>query len=183
MGTIFSGFIARIVDKTKEFEKCGKLLLFMTCVIYFLLVFVMFEPERHVAIIILMMLLGMTSLSVFPIAQELVVETTYPVGSGTSCGFVWLCSQLSSSLFTFILMYVNYEIDLTDVNSREANISTCGDANSVVVMKIIDFDKVGELLNLKEDEGLMMNGSETSTSKGRNRRENDFSYAQWTQTV
>lgn len=130
MGTFFSGFIAKLVDQTKEFEKCGKLLLFITVVIYFLLIFVMFEPERHVAIIILMMLLGMTSLSVFPIAQELVVETTYPVGSGTSCGCVWLCSQISNSLFIFILLYVNTEIDLTIQQTKYANISTCGNTNS-----------------------------------------------------
>ena len=44
-GTFFSGFVASIVDKNKKFEESGRVLLLITIVVYFVLMFVMFREE------------------------------------------------------------------------------------------------------------------------------------------
>ena len=46
-GTFFSGFVARVVDRNKKFEESGRILLLITIVVYFVLLFCMFRPEMR----------------------------------------------------------------------------------------------------------------------------------------
>lgn len=71
IGTIFSGYIAGLVDETKEFEKYGKILLAVTIVFFFALQFFMFSADNEFFIVICMIISGMTALSIYPIAPGL----------------------------------------------------------------------------------------------------------------
>ena len=68
IGTIFSGYIAGLVDKTKEFEKYGKILLAVTIFSFFVLQFFMFSADNEFFIVVCMIISGMTALSIYPIA-------------------------------------------------------------------------------------------------------------------
>ena len=62
-------------------------------------------PNNEVGIIISLVVYGGAGLTALPLMNELVVESTYPVGEATSTGFAMMMSQVSFLLRKNILEF------------------------------------------------------------------------------
>lgn len=67
-------------------------------------------------IAILCGLIGFFALPLLPLGNELVVETTYPVESGSSAGLVFLAGQIQGLLLIVILQEVAQPIPGNSTN-------------------------------------------------------------------
>ncbi|CAK8680784.1 unnamed protein product [Clavelina lepadiformis] len=87
VGSAIAGFI---VDKTKRFIEVTKLCYALAIVA--LVVFAVMHNKANQWVVLTCMcgLFGFFSIPVYPIGNELAVETTYPVGEATSSGIVFM---------------------------------------------------------------------------------------------
>ncbi|XP_048220124.1 solute carrier family 49 member A3 [Perognathus longimembris pacificus] len=106
------------VDRTKcftEATKIGLCLTSMACVAFAL---VSRLQEQHVALAVICSLFGLFGFSVAPVAMELAVECSFPVGEGASAGLVFVLGQAEGTLIMVLLTALT-------VQSAKPSVSTC----------------------------------------------------------
>ncbi|CAK8680793.1 unnamed protein product [Clavelina lepadiformis] len=108
VGSAIAGFI---VDKTKRFIEVTKVCYALAIVA--LVVFAVMHNKANQWVVLTCMcgLFGFFSIPVYPIGNELAVETTYPVGEATSSGIVFMSGQLQGLILILLLQSIGTNLD------------------------------------------------------------------------
>ncbi|CAK8678000.1 solute carrier family 49 member A3-like isoform X2 [Clavelina lepadiformis] len=110
-GFVGSAIAGVIVDKTKRFTEVTKVCYALAVVA--LIVFAVMHNQANQWVVLTCMcgLFGFFSLPVYPIGNELAVETTYPVGEATSSGIVFMSGQLQGLILILLLQSIGTNLD------------------------------------------------------------------------
>ncbi|XP_025742936.1 solute carrier family 49 member A3 isoform X3 [Callorhinus ursinus] len=126
-GALFIGFgvlgalvLSLYVDRTKLFTEAVKIGFCLTSMVYVAFALVSQLQGQTFALATLCSLLGFFGFSVAPIAMELAVECSFPVGEGAAAGLVIVLGQAEGVLVMVLL---------TGLTTRRAepSVSTCQD--------------------------------------------------------
>ncbi|KAK2848785.1 hypothetical protein Q5P01_008619 [Channa striata] len=120
-GIVGAGALGLYVDKTKKFIEATKInmsFFALACIAFSVVCLV---PQQRAAVATICSLFGFFVFSIYPVAMELSVECSYPVGEATSAGLLFISGQLLSVLYLIVLQA--FTVQLTDSHR-----STCGDA-------------------------------------------------------
>ncbi|XP_064142160.1 solute carrier family 49 member A3 isoform X3 [Loxodonta africana] len=110
--------LGRYVDRTKHFTevtKIGFCLTSMACVAFAV---VSQLPGQTIWLAIICSLFGLFGLSLAPIAMELAVECSFPVGEGAATGLLFVLGQIEGALIMVLLTMLT-------VRRAEPSFSTC----------------------------------------------------------
>ncbi|XP_062405536.1 solute carrier family 49 member A3-like [Sardina pilchardus] len=102
-GVIGAGALGLYVDRTKKFTEVTKInmcLASLGCT-----AFAVFSQMRGQKVLLAVMcsLFGLFGFSVYPVAMELTVECSYPVGEATSAGLIFIAGQVLSVVYMITL--------------------------------------------------------------------------------
>ncbi|XP_012717305.3 solute carrier family 49 member A3 [Fundulus heteroclitus] len=120
-GIVGAGVVGVYVDKTKKFTevtKIGMAFSALSCVAFSV---VGLMPHQKVAVAAVCSLFGFFGFSIYPVAMELSVECSYPVGEATSAGLIFVSGQVQSVVYIVLLQALTKQL-------TESPLSTCGDA-------------------------------------------------------
>ncbi|CAK8688822.1 unnamed protein product [Clavelina lepadiformis] len=128
LGGVVGGLIAGVIaDRTKRFTLISKLSYFFCIGSVAFFTFIHNKRSQEALIALSCALIGFFGLPLFPLGNELVVETTYPVEVATSSGLVFLSGQLQGMLLILVLQKL-----ATPVAPEFANITKCHSSDSSV---------------------------------------------------
>ncbi|XP_022050539.1 solute carrier family 49 member A3 [Acanthochromis polyacanthus] len=119
-GIIGAGALGLYVDKTKKFIEATKINMSFTALSCIAFSVVSLMPQQKAAVAVVCALFGLFGFSIYPVAMELSVECSYPVGEATSAGLVFVSGQVQSVLYIILLQALTKRIS--------APLATCGDA-------------------------------------------------------
>lgn len=109
-GLVGAAIASVVVDNTKRYIEVTKVC-FVIAVLALIAFAVMHSyPGLWVPIAISLGAFGLCGLPVYPIGNELSVETTYPVGEATSSGILFMSGQLQGILLVVILSAISTEL-------------------------------------------------------------------------
>ncbi|CAB1325500.1 unnamed protein product [Coregonus sp. 'balchen'] len=107
-GIVGAGFLGLYVDKTKKFTKVNRSLSALACIAFSggesgsnLRVSQM--RNQGIAVAVACSLCGFFGFSIYPVAMELSVECSYPVGEATSAGLIFISGQIQSVIYILLL--------------------------------------------------------------------------------
>lgn len=134
-GVIGAALLGFYVDKTKKFTEALKINMCLTSLACTAFAVVSQLREQKALVGAVCALFGLFGFSIYPVAMELSVECSYPVGEATSAGLIFISGQIQSIIYTVVLQALT-------VTVADAPFSTCAagdDANlswqvSVLVM-------------------------------------------------
>ncbi|XP_010898774.1 solute carrier family 49 member A3 isoform X2 [Esox lucius] len=117
-GIVGAGILGIYVDKTKKFTEGTKVNLSLSALacIAFSLVSQMWNQE--IAVASACSLFGFFGFSIYPVAMELSVECSYPVGEGTSAGLIFISGQIQSVIYILLLQGLTKQM-------ADSSLSTC----------------------------------------------------------
>nr|XP_040030008.1 solute carrier family 49 member A3 [Gasterosteus aculeatus aculeatus] len=123
---IVSGIVGAIllgvyVDKTKRFIEATKINMSLSALSCIAFSVVALMQQQKVAVAVVCSLFGFFGFSIYPVAMELSVECSYPVGEATSAGLVFVSGQIQSVLYIVLLQALTKRL-------ADSPLSTCGDA-------------------------------------------------------
>ena len=81
----------------------------------------MMYPDNEVGIIISLVVYGGAGLTALPLMNELVVESTYPVGEATSTGFAMMMSQVRFLFEINLKSFEGYGRNICGIKSYTAD--------------------------------------------------------------
>uniref|UniRef100_A0A3B4EYQ4 Solute carrier family 49 member 3 n=1 Tax=Pundamilia nyererei TaxID=303518 RepID=A0A3B4EYQ4_9CICH len=93
-GIIGAGILGLYVDKTKKFMEATKINMSFCAVACIAFSVVSLMPQQKVAVAAVCSFFGFFGFSIYPVAMELSVECSYPVGEATSAGLVFVSGSL-----------------------------------------------------------------------------------------
>ncbi|KAF4081176.1 hypothetical protein AMELA_G00158410 [Ameiurus melas] len=102
-GVIGAAFLGLFVDKTKLFTESIKITMCLTSLSCTAFAVVSQLEEQKVIIGAVCALFGLFGFASYPVAMELSVECSYPVGEATSAGLVFISGQIQSIVYTMLL--------------------------------------------------------------------------------
>ncbi|KAM3612005.1 uncharacterized protein V6R79_000852 [Siganus canaliculatus] len=120
-GIVGAGALGLYVDKTKKFTEATKInfsLAALACVAFSV---VSLMRDQKVAVAAACSLFGFFGFSIYPVAMELSVECSYPVGEATSAGLIFVSGQVQSVLYIILLQALTKRL-------ADSPLSTCGNA-------------------------------------------------------
>lgn len=120
-GIVGAGLLGVYVDRTKKFMEVTKVNMSLSAVACAAFSVVALVPGQEVAVAVVCSLFGFFGFSVYPVALELSVECSYPVGEATSAGLIFASGQVQSVVLMFLLQ------SLTSPLAPLPN-SECGDS-------------------------------------------------------
>ncbi|XP_061490954.1 solute carrier family 49 member A3 isoform X2 [Rhineura floridana] len=91
-GLIGAFFLGLYVDRTKKFTEATKISLCLTALASIGFAVVSQLRNQTYAVAVLSSLFGFFGFAIYPVAMELAVECSYPVGEGTSSGLIFVTS-------------------------------------------------------------------------------------------
>ncbi|CAB1337304.1 unnamed protein product [Coregonus sp. 'balchen'] len=99
-GIVGAGFLGLYVDKTKKFTEATKVNMCLSA-----LACIAFSVMRNqgIAVAVVCSLFGFFGFSIYPVAMELSVECSYPVGEATSAGLIFISGQIQSVIYILLL--------------------------------------------------------------------------------
>ncbi|XP_023249343.1 major facilitator superfamily domain-containing protein 7 [Seriola lalandi dorsalis] len=121
-GIVGAGALGLYVDKTKKFIEATKINMSFSALACIAFSVVSLMPQQKAAVAAACSLFGLFGFSIYPVAMELSVECSYPVGEATSAGLIFVSGQVQSVLYIIILQALTKRL-------ADAPLSTCGDAN------------------------------------------------------
>nr|XP_045017703.1 solute carrier family 49 member A3 isoform X2 [Jaculus jaculus] len=107
------------VDRTKHFTEATKIGLSLTSMTFVAFALVSQLQGQTLALAAICSLLGLFGFSVAPVAMELAVECSFPVGEGSSAGLIFILGQAEGVLIMLLLMALT-------VKRTGSSFSTCG---------------------------------------------------------
>ncbi|KAM7389365.1 hypothetical protein PAMP_023349 [Pampus punctatissimus] len=119
-GIIGAGVLGLYVDRTKKFIEAIKINMSFTALAGIAFSVVSLIREQKVAVAAVCAAFGFFGFSIYPVAMELSVECTYPVGEATSAGLIFISGQVQSVLYILLLQALTKRI-------AASPLSTCGD--------------------------------------------------------
>ncbi|TNN67117.1 Major facilitator superfamily domain-containing protein 7 [Liparis tanakae] len=119
-GIVGAAALGVYVDKTKKFIEAMKVNMIFTALscIAFSVVFLL--KRQKAAVAAACSIFGFFGFSVYPVAMELSVECSYPVGEATSSGLLFVSGQIQSILYIVLLQALTTRL-------ADSPLSTCGD--------------------------------------------------------
>ncbi|XP_044220317.1 solute carrier family 49 member A3 [Thunnus albacares] len=120
-GVVGAGMLGLYVDKTKKFTEATKINMSLTALACIAFSVVSQMREQKAAVAAVCSLFGFFGFSIYPVAMELSVECSYPVGEATSAGLIFISGQIQSVLYIILLQALTNRI-------ADSPLSTCGDA-------------------------------------------------------
>ncbi|XP_042309268.1 solute carrier family 49 member A3 isoform X1 [Sceloporus undulatus] len=117
-GLIGAFFLGLYVDRTKKFTEATKICLCLTALASIAFAVVSQLRNQTYALAAISSLFGLFGFAVYPVAMELAVECSYPVGEGTVSGLIFVTSQLLGVLFMLLFQSLAVE-------KKNAPFSTC----------------------------------------------------------
>uniref|UniRef100_A0A3Q0QQG2 Solute carrier family 49 member 3 n=1 Tax=Amphilophus citrinellus TaxID=61819 RepID=A0A3Q0QQG2_AMPCI len=119
-GIIGAGILGLYVDKTKKFIEAIKINMSFCAVACIAFSVVSLMPRQKAAVAAVCSFFGFFGFSIYPVAMELSVECSYPVGEATSAGLVFVSGQVQSVLYIVLLQALTKRL-------ADSPLSTCGD--------------------------------------------------------
>ncbi|KAM9850073.1 solute carrier family 49 member A3 isoform 1-T1 [Aulostomus maculatus] len=120
-GIVGAGVLGVYVDKTKKFMEVTKINFSLTALACIAFSVVSLMHQQKVAMAAVCSLFGFFGFSIYPVAMELSVECSYPVGEATSAGLIFVSGQIQSVLYILLLQALTTPL-------ADSPLSTCGDA-------------------------------------------------------
>ncbi|XP_047442009.1 solute carrier family 49 member A3 [Mugil cephalus] len=120
-GIVGAGALGFYVDKTKKFIEVTKINLSFTALACIAFSVVSLMRGQKAAVAVVCSLFGFFGFSIYPVAMELSVECSYPVGEATSAGLIFVSGQVQSLLYIVLLQALTKPL-------ADSPLSTCGDA-------------------------------------------------------
>ncbi|CAK6965362.1 solute carrier family 49 member A3 [Scomber scombrus] len=120
-GIVGAGALGLYVDKTKKFTEATKINMSFTAVACVAFSVVCLLREQKAAVAVVCSFFGFFGFSIYPVAMELSVECSYPVGEATSAGLIFVSGQIQSVLYIILLQALTTPI-------ADSPLSTCGAA-------------------------------------------------------
>ncbi|KAF7239988.1 Solute carrier family 49 member A3 [Varanus komodoensis] len=117
-GLIGAFFLGLYVDRTKKFTEVTKICFCLTALASTAFAVMSHYRNQTYAVATFSALFGLFGFALYPVAMELAVECSYPVGEGTSSGLIFVMSQLLGMLYMFLFQSLA-------VKKEEAPFSTC----------------------------------------------------------
>ncbi|XP_077606518.1 solute carrier family 49 member A3 isoform X1 [Crocuta crocuta] len=108
------------VDRTKHFTEAVKIGFCLTSMVCVAFALVSQLQGQTLALAAICSLLGLFGLSVAPVAMELAVECSFPVGEGAAAGLIFVLGQAEGVLVMVLLTALT-------VRRAEPSVSTCQD--------------------------------------------------------
>ncbi|XP_060771110.1 solute carrier family 49 member A3 [Neoarius graeffei] len=102
-GVIGAAVLGLFVDKTKLFTESIKISMCLTSLACTAFAVVSQVEEQKVITGAVCALFGLFGFATYPVAMELSVECSYPVGEATSAGLVFISGQVQSIVYTVLL--------------------------------------------------------------------------------
>ncbi|XP_068181044.1 solute carrier family 49 member A3 isoform X1 [Antennarius striatus] len=122
-GVVGAGLVGVYVDKTKKFMEVIKVNFSLSALACIAFSVVSQVPHQNVAVATVSSLFGLFGFSIYPVAMELSVECSYPVGEATSAGLVFVSGQVQSLVYIVLLQALTTPL-------ADAPLSTCGNTVS-----------------------------------------------------
>lgn len=119
-GVLGALVLSLYVDRTKQFTEVVKIGFCLTSIVCVAFALVSQLQGQTLALAAICSLLGLCGFSVAPIAMELVIECSFPVGEGTAAGLVIVLGQAEGLLIMVLLTALT-------VRRAEPSVSTCQD--------------------------------------------------------
>lgn len=120
-GIVGAGLFGVYVDKTKRFIEVTKINMSLSALACLAFSVVALLPQQQVAVAVVCSLFGFFGFSVYPVAMELSVECSYPVGEATSAGLIFASGQVQSAVYMVLLQSLT-------TNRAPPPDSLCGDS-------------------------------------------------------
>uniref|UniRef100_A0ACB8ESD0 Uncharacterized protein n=1 Tax=Sphaerodactylus townsendi TaxID=933632 RepID=A0ACB8ESD0_9SAUR len=117
-GLIGAFFLGLYVDRTKKFIESTKIGFCLTALASIAFAVVSQFRNQAYALAVISSLFGFFGFAIYPVAMELAVECSYPVGEGTSSGLIFVSSQILGVIFMVLLQSLAVE-------KKNASFSTC----------------------------------------------------------
>nr|CAB3263800.1 major facilitator superfamily domain-containing protein 7-like [Phallusia mammillata] len=136
VGFIGAGIAGVIVDKTKRFTEVTKLGFLIAVLALVAFAILHNRPNQWVAIAVACGVFGFFGIPVYPIGNELAVETTYPVGEATSSGVVFMSGQLQGIILVLVLQSIGTEIPKDQQTYQKCASENLGPATAVYDMSL-----------------------------------------------
>nr|XP_029518038.1 solute carrier family 49 member A3-like isoform X1 [Oncorhynchus nerka] len=102
-GIVGAGFLGLYVDKTKKFIEATKVNMSLSALACIAFSVVSQMRNQRIALAIVCSLFGFFGFSIYPVAMELSVECSYPVGEATSAGLIFISGQIQSVIYILLL--------------------------------------------------------------------------------
>ncbi|XP_018095296.1 major facilitator superfamily domain containing protein 7 isoform X2 [Xenopus laevis] len=104
---IFFGFIGALVcglyvDRTKKFKEVVKICFALTALTSIAFALVINFRDQTILVACACSLLGLFGFAISPIAMELAVECSYPVGEGSSTGLAFISGQIQGIIYMIL---------------------------------------------------------------------------------
>ncbi|XP_074529382.1 solute carrier family 49 member A3 [Halichoeres trimaculatus] len=119
-GIVGAGVLGVYVDKTKHFIEVTKINLSLTALACIAFSVVSLLREQKAAIAAVCSLFGFFGYAIYPVAMELSVECSYPVGEATSAGLLFISGQVQSVAYIVLLQGLTTKL-------ADSPLATCGD--------------------------------------------------------
>ncbi|XP_058264548.1 solute carrier family 49 member A3 isoform X2 [Hemibagrus wyckioides] len=125
-GVLGAAILGFFVDKTKLFTESIKISMCLTSLVCTAFAVVSQMREQKVVIGLVCALFGLFGFATYPVAMELSVECSYPVGEATSAGFLFISGQFLSILYTLLLQQLT-----TKLTDSSLSVCAAGDDASL----------------------------------------------------
>ncbi|CAK8677998.1 unnamed protein product [Clavelina lepadiformis] len=109
-GFVGSAIAGVFVDKTKRFTEVTKVCYALAVVALVVFAVMHNKPYQWVLLACMCGLFGFFGIPIYPIGNELAVETTYPVGEATSSGIVFMSGQLQGIVLVLLLQSIGTDL-------------------------------------------------------------------------
>ncbi|KAF5914995.1 hypothetical protein HPG69_000446 [Diceros bicornis minor] len=128
-GVLGALVLSLYVDRTKHFTGALKIGLCLTSMVSVAFALVSQLQGQTVALAVICSLFGLFGFSVAPVAMELAVECSFPVGEGAAAGLIFVLGQAEGVLIMVLLTALT-------VRRAEPSFSTCQDGQGPLDWKV-----------------------------------------------
>ncbi|XP_018615042.1 solute carrier family 49 member A3 isoform X1 [Scleropages formosus] len=119
-GVLGAAIVGLCVDRTKQFTEATKVNMSLSALALTAFAVVSQMQDQRVAVATVCSLLGFFGFAVYPIAMELSVECSYPVGEASSSGLIFVSGQVQSIIYTMVLQALTQELADSPFSTCEA---------------------------------------------------------------
>lgn len=125
-GVIGAGLLGLFVDRTKMFTEVTKVNLALSALACIAFAVVSQMRQQEVAVAVACSFFGLFGFSIYPVAMELCVECTFPVGEAASTGLIFISGQVQSVVLMVALQALTRPL-------ADSPFSTCSAGDSAAL--------------------------------------------------
>ncbi|XP_068783095.1 solute carrier family 49 member A3 isoform X2 [Struthio camelus] len=174
-GLLGAFLLGLYVDRTRKFIESTKICFCLSALAS--IVFAVASRFRHQAITLAIAssLFGFFGFAIYPIAMELAVECSYPVGEGTSTGLIFVASQVQGVILMILLQALTVRVSedpsstcsLDQDGALDWTIPTlvlAGLCSAMACFYVIFFNTDYKRLHAENNSGTLVNGEDTAAA-------------------